>query len=184
MISPNIKKIKDSFIELLKQNKYSQISIQNITDYAHVSRRTFYQYYENKKQLYEEVVGDFIEWSLRPFEKSDSKQVFATKIEQFTYTLIEQLDLVERLFDDDCPNVLSSIIEKILSTQIQKQQSGFFLNKLSIPAAQKYYVEIISQNCVSSIQYVLHNQHLTKEELTQGLCEACDAISYFYSTSH
>lgn len=63
------KKIKDSFIKLLKEYKYNDIYIRNITDGANISRRSFYQYYENKLQLYEEIVGDYIEWSLRPFER-------------------------------------------------------------------------------------------------------------------
>lgn len=184
MIPKNDQKIKNSIIDLLKEKRYSQISIKDITDKAEVSRRTFYLYYENKQQLYEEVLGDFIEWSLRPFEKSNDDQLFGAKIEHFTQTLIEHLDVVECLFDEDCPQVLASIIEKILTSQIQKEQIGFFLNKLSNPAAQRYYVEIVSQNCCSSINYVLQNRHLPKAELIQGLCDACDAISYFYQTDH
>ncbi|NBK98900.1 MAG: TetR/AcrR family transcriptional regulator [Erysipelotrichia bacterium] len=180
----NLQKINHSFIELLKDKKYSQISIKDITDKAKVSRRTFYQYYENKQQLYEEVVGDFIEWSLKPFEKNEDNQVFSAKIEHFPQTLIENLELVECLFDADCPQVLANIIEKILTNQIQEEQSGFFINKLSLLAAQRYYVEIVSQNCCSSINYVLHNKHLSKDELIKGLCDACDAISYFYRTDH
>lgn len=184
MLPINVQKIKNSFIELLNKRKYSQISIKDITDNAEVSRRTFYQYYENKQQLYEEVLGDFIEWSLKPFEKNEDNQVFSAKIEYFTQTLIKNLDLVECLFDADCPQVLASIIEKILCSQIQDKQSGFFLNKLSLPAAQRYYVEIVSQNCCSSINYVLQNKHLPKDELIKGLCDACDAIAYFYQTNH
>lgn len=184
MVSNNIDRMKTSFIELLQQKRYSQISIKDITDHAHISRRTFYQYYENKLQIYEEVAGDFIEWSLRPFEKNDVEQLFGAKIEQFTLTLIKNIDVVESLFNDDCPQIMSLIIAKILSIQIHQEQSGFFLSKLSHPAAQKYYIEIVSQNCCSSIRYVLQNKHLPKEELIQGLCDACNAIAYFYSTNH
>lgn len=180
----SVKVIKNSFIELLKENKYPDISIQNIADQANISRRTFYTYYENKEQLYEEIVGDFIEWSLCPFKKSNHDQLFSSKIEQFVHVIINQLDLLECLFDQDCPNILAAVIEKILMMQIQEDTNGFFLNKLSTPAIQHYYVETISQNCVSSINYILTNKHLSKAELIRSLCEACDQIAYFYKTDH
>lgn len=77
-----------------------------------------------------------------------------------------------------------STIEKILTTQIQKDYKGFFINKLSYPPAQKYYVSVISMNCAASIHYVLDHKDCSKTELIDGLCKACDAIAYFYHTDH
>lgn len=180
----NTQIIKDSFLNLLKIKSYSSISIQEIANHAGIARRTFYQYYENKQQVYEEILGDFIEWSLKPFEKNKENQQFSSKIEQFTFTIIENLDMVERLFQIDCPDVLTKVIENILISQIQKGKTGFFLGKLSSKAAQDYYVVTISQNCTSSIRYVLKNKDLDKEKLIQGLCEASDMISHFYQTTN
>lgn len=178
------KKIKDSFIKLLKEYKYNDISIRNITDGANISRRSFYQYYENKLQLYEEIVGDYIEWSLRPFERNDDNQLFSSKISQFTDTILNSIDTVELIFNNDL-DILVETIKKILVIQISNNNNnGFFINKLSNVASQQYYINVISLNCVESIKYILNNKTLDKEDLATGLCDACDAISFFYNTKH
>ncbi|MEH7276353.1 TetR/AcrR family transcriptional regulator, partial [Neobacillus vireti] len=47
----------NALFELLKQNKYEQITIKNIIDFAGYSRGTFYLHYKQKDDLLNEIIN-------------------------------------------------------------------------------------------------------------------------------
>ena len=46
------KAIKTAFLNLLKENKYHNITISAISETALINRKTFYAHYETKDELY------------------------------------------------------------------------------------------------------------------------------------
>ena len=52
------KAIKTAFLNLLKENKYHNITISAISETALINRKTFYAHYETKDELYADVIED------------------------------------------------------------------------------------------------------------------------------
>lgn len=53
------KAIRDAFIELLSEQNYDDITIQDILDKALVNRATFYKYYTGKSDLAGQMIDEF-----------------------------------------------------------------------------------------------------------------------------
>lgn len=52
--------IKNTFIDLLKEKSFNDITVKNITDALDINRGTFYLHYEDKYQLLEEIEMEII----------------------------------------------------------------------------------------------------------------------------
>ncbi|SMC26321.1 transcriptional regulator, TetR family [Clostridium acidisoli DSM 12555] len=52
--------IKNTFIELLSEKEFNEITIQNILDKALINRSTFYKYYSDKYELAEQLVDEVL----------------------------------------------------------------------------------------------------------------------------
>lgn len=50
--------LKNSFIELLEELPYEKISVKDIVDYADFNRTTFYNYYNYKEELVNEIIDE------------------------------------------------------------------------------------------------------------------------------
>lgn len=55
------KLLKDSFLSLIMEDGYDEISIQHITEKANLGRATFYLHYQDKEELLIDVMKQFIE---------------------------------------------------------------------------------------------------------------------------
>ena len=56
-----LKVIKESFVKLLKQDTINKITVKNLCDEAGINRATFYRYYEDVFDLYEQLKKDMVE---------------------------------------------------------------------------------------------------------------------------
>ena len=184
MESKGSNKIKEAFFALLNETKYSDISINDIAQKAQMTRRTFYLHYENKLQLFEEVMGDFIEFNLNPFLYEQEDLRFALKIQNVIHTIRTHYDVANCLFNEDCPKVAKNMIAAILNNQIhQHEAKGFFLYHFDNLYTQYYFVDAVSNNLLGVIHFTLSTMNLTLEEQMSEICKACDMISYFYKTN-
>ncbi|WP_433959233.1 TetR/AcrR family transcriptional regulator [Cytobacillus horneckiae] len=52
------KRIEESFTALLRKRDIEGITIKNITNYAKINRATFYAHYEDKYQLFDEMIKE------------------------------------------------------------------------------------------------------------------------------
>ncbi|KKK34440.1 hypothetical protein WQ57_23110 [Mesobacillus campisalis] len=52
--------LKNSFLQLLQEEKFEDISITSIVERARISRVTFYNHYDNKENLLNEIIDDVI----------------------------------------------------------------------------------------------------------------------------
>lgn len=53
------KRLKETLIVLLQEKKLEQITVVEITDKAHLNRTTFYRYYLDVYDLYEQIVDEY-----------------------------------------------------------------------------------------------------------------------------
>lgn len=52
------KRIEESFTALLRKRDIEEITIKNITEHAKINRATFYAHYEDKYQLFDEMIKE------------------------------------------------------------------------------------------------------------------------------
>lgn len=66
------KAIRDSFIKLLNEKPFNQITIRDIVDDCGVNRNTFYYYYQDLPQLMETIVDEDADRIIREFPSLSS----------------------------------------------------------------------------------------------------------------
>lgn len=92
------KNIKESFIFLLENKSFKDITIQNIIDTALINRSTFYKYYKDKYDLAEQLSDEYIQQAksylkdrFKETEDQDLvyvvKKIYAHLIQQKSYIL-------------------------------------------------------------------------------------------------
>jgi len=74
-------RLGDALIELIEQQPFEQITVQEVLDRARVSRSTFYAHYTNKEDLFLEDVNDFWEYMATMLERTgeSSERVAAVR---------------------------------------------------------------------------------------------------------
>ena len=77
------KNIKESFIFLLENKSFKDITIQNIIDTALINRSTFYKYYKDKYDLAEQLSDEYIQQA-KSYLKDRFKE---TKDQDLTYVV-------------------------------------------------------------------------------------------------
>lgn len=83
----------ESFSELLAQKKYESISVADITRLAHVNRATFYAHFNDKDDLFEEVVYDSFQTMVEEVEQV-SDRLDELMIRQMSSSMYTYLDNV------------------------------------------------------------------------------------------
>jgi len=53
--------LKESLLELIEEKSFEKITISDITTHMHVTRSTFYRYYDDKYQLREAIEDQLIQ---------------------------------------------------------------------------------------------------------------------------
>ena len=59
------KMLKDALIEILQTSNFQNLSITEICSKAEINRTTFYKYYSNERDLYDEIESDFFKEPLK-----------------------------------------------------------------------------------------------------------------------
>ncbi len=89
------KQLRDSMLELILDQGYDDISIQDVTDRANLGRATFYLHYREKDELYADVMRHMAEEYFSSLPKHDPK-----KVQLFNFQDLKQLfNFVENHYD-------------------------------------------------------------------------------------
>ena len=89
------KQLRDSMMELILDQGYDDISIQDVTDRANLGRATFYLHYREKDELYADVMRHMAEEYFSSLPKQDPK-----KVQLFNVHDLKQLfNFVENHYD-------------------------------------------------------------------------------------
>jgi len=64
------KKLKDSLISLMDQKEFKKITIREIAEHARINRVTFYNHFQKKEDILNEICQDIIEGLITPFKPS------------------------------------------------------------------------------------------------------------------
>ena len=125
--------IKKSFVELLKTNSLSKISVTQICKKAEINRVTFYKYYQDTFDLYEKLIDELIEESSGSIMKIKSRKDLKEALEITLTGIYEQIERYHILFSEHIDTFyLSRSIERCMS-----KISSLDLPGLSVPEMQR-----------------------------------------------
>lgn len=174
-----------AFLRLLKQKKYDSISIKEITEEAEVNRRTFYLHYENKQQLFEEILRNYVELTLRPFVDDMLGGQYLPKLHQLTEVVQNDWETASVLFSDTVPSVALSVVKDIFRQQREElcSDSSFFLCHFEDKLPQELYTDIICNNFLSVIRFIICHHDLSSDELVKHVTTTYRTVSEFYKLS-
>jgi hypothetical protein len=101
--------IADGFIWLLKTNPYEKITIRQICDRAHISRNTFYYYFDNKESLVEWICcRDFMKF-VPPYFYIRKENIITKSF--FSY-ILENKEFYNAIYSTDDGHLLRRCLEK------------------------------------------------------------------------
>jgi AcrR family transcriptional regulator len=111
------KLIIDTFYALLNEKPFNKITVNQLTALADINRGTFYLHYQDKYELLEGLLKDYIDhmnqYCLHDQEKDSNKLTLAFDYLKDNYRLIEPLLKNEgyQIFQKELKSSISSLIE-------------------------------------------------------------------------
>lgn len=172
------KNIRRSFVDLLLERSFQDISVKDIAQRAEINRKTFYSYYENKEILYDEIVTDVFNDLCGCFlyvkQKEPTRHLDRDALRSDVAAFLSYLE--ERREDLSCllhPTIYPMWFPILESTVITRRKTlfirtGRWENKGDIPF--KLYVDTITSLFVIWIYWWLSQEESTLEEGTEHLC--------------
>ena len=101
--------IKSSFIQLLREKDFNEITVQDILDKALINRKTFYNHYQDKYDLAEQLIHEFFDECTSFFELRtghfDSIDSLLNQVDAMYKELYEQRNLILALWNIHTGNI-------------------------------------------------------------------------------
>lgn len=92
----NIKKtFRNSIVELVKEKKFKEITIQMILDHASLSRATFYRYYKDKYDL----LNDYYQYHLEQMLENKNFSSWEERLTAIYSFLLNNIEYFKKAFD-------------------------------------------------------------------------------------
>lgn len=145
--------IEKSFITLLTQKKFEQITIKDICQEALIGRSTFYRYYEDKYLLLKDLVNQYSQKFkiLLTQRLTDSTQL--ELLNQLYLALYQDKESLLCLLNlTDAPYSLTANFTKILEQQIEQHLDHY---QFSIPKI--FIQQLYAANVLTAIKWSLTN---------------------------
>lgn len=132
------KAIKDTFISLLKEKPFNQITVKDIVDECGVNRNTFYYHYEDINDLLESVITEETDVLIKNYPTIDSIDTAVEVAIKYTLenkktilNIYKHLDknIYERFIMDTCEYTVRTLINSITKDMnINPKDRGFLIS--------------------------------------------------------
>jgi AcrR family transcriptional regulator len=153
-VQKTIRNIRASFIELLEEKDFSEITVQNILDRAMINRKTFYRYYKDKYDLAQQIIASFTDELIARFMERQLKSYTSTlELAERTYQILQEkrkeilalwnIRVNEINFYDTLLGILQEQYEKVLHDPDEgKNIFSAYLAATLMLHAMKYMLDI------------------------------------------
>ncbi len=170
--------IKDSFLKLLENKNYNDITIQDILNESNIARSTFYMHFESKEDILSSITEDIFEHiSSSNLEKEnhhdfsnkkDFKHIFLHMLTHF----YEDRNVLKAVFDNDSYGVFLKLLHHSIIELIETNENIFLTNNNVPESLTKKIVTIDIMNII---------KRWIKEDDFSSTPE--DICNYFYTLS-
>lgn len=163
-----LRNIKESFISLLEEKQFYDITVQNILDTALINRTTFYKYYKDKYDLAEQLTNEFLELSknyLNERFKDDTSNdpVFVAK-KIYTH-LLAQKSFILAVWKIETETIH---VRKDFEGLIKEHCKTYLLKNKS-PLMADYYSTLYSSIILSTIDWLFTHEQVAIDEIIDEL---------------
>lgn len=160
-------KIISAFLNLVKKNPYSKITISQIMSTANMTRTYFYQFFDNKQSLTREtlfsVLKDFFDYLDITFDKD--KQVNYQNVLKGVDFLFKHKKTIQLLIDVQDSNFnLQTEFQYEIKALIKQQ---IVRSNKRTTYEEDYFAEIFSVSALTTISWFLTNNKITSQEVTE-----------------
>ena len=173
------RKVYRAFTELLAENPYSRITVQDILDRAHVSRSAFYAHFDTREDLLRKMCADLAgapapderrqeSRHSRPSASSDVRSIAALVLHRFS----SRLDAVRILLSCECREVFADSLLKYLE--------GVFtdaVNSAGSPAPREYLIRHLACDLAETVCWWAEHPEYTSEEIEAFFLVTAPCIS-------
>lgn len=154
--------IFDAFIRLLEQNKYTEITIQQILDTANISRSTFYAHFETKVDLLEAICQELFEHIFDTTE-GNIEQSLNQKIIHLLGHFRDNRQGISTLFKSEYNSIFLLFLRGQLMVHIVSPQlSPTLVEKLDVPVS--YLQEHIVGCFIETLTWWIKNEMIETPE--------------------
>lgn len=169
------KAIKDTLIELLKQNPINKISVTELTQKADISRKTFYLHYSSVFDAKNDIDNDII-GILHSILDTLPKELRENDIMSFFNLVNEKAqchkELITYFLNDSKSSALYSCVKSTLKDAIIVRLSN---NENNIH--NEYIVEFVVSGILNSFMEWNSNENLPAEDFSLLLTHICTNLS-------
>lgn len=153
--------IKNAFIQLLRENDFNVVTIQNILDKALINRKTFYNHYTDKYDLAEQLIHEFFNECMSFFElrtgKFESMDIFLDQVDAIYKELYEQKDLILALWNVHTGNI---DFYGSLKNFFQLKYTEIFQRDNAKDSDIEFQAHLFSTLILSSLKYMLDSSRI------------------------
>ncbi len=172
--------IKDTFLALMEEKEYKNITITDIAARAQINRKTFYFHYESIDTLYDEIAADFL--SLIDFSTLLATPQIDLEHSNFlpmAISIFEQIKLQKKSFrilmNDPSNNIFNDKLKFFLSQTLNST------TRLADYASQKNIPFFLVQNIYSSIYFEILRWWVNQDDVLSD--EAIEMMLSLFSDS-
>ncbi|MFL0252531.1 TetR/AcrR family transcriptional regulator [Clostridium neuense] len=149
--------IKNTFIELLSEKEFNEITIQNILDKALINRSTFYKHYSDKYELAEQLVDEVLKNTAlfinERFSNKKEEDLFSTIYKAYVH-LYDQRKTILALWKIRTSTLhLYDDIEDLLKKNFM--QYLILHNNFKDSSLLDYYSTIYSSLVLTTLKWIL-----------------------------
>lgn len=153
--------IKSSFIQLLLEKDFNAITIQNILDKALINRKTFYNHYQDKYDLAEQLIHEFFQEYSSFFQLRagyfDSMSSFLNQVDILYRELYAQKDLILALWNIRTENInFYGSFKKLL----QRKYEDLLQDSNAISLDAGFQSNLFSTFVLSTLKYMLDSNKI------------------------
>lgn len=157
--------IVEAMNQLLKEQKFEKITVQNIIDRAHCSRGTFYRHFKDKYDImnyfYLETNQDII---------SNSELSGKEKTEAIVDSVLKNKEYFGGVADVEGINSFRTFVKQCSKQFYLTVYREKFRTDASIPAEIDFMTDFLAAGCAATIgKWVLGDGDLSKEQLVDSL---------------
>ncbi|MFT4006095.1 MAG: TetR/AcrR family transcriptional regulator [Lacrimispora sp.] len=153
--------IKNAFIQLLRENDFNVVTIQNILDKALINRKTFYNHYKDKYDLAEQLIHEFFNECMSFFElrtgNFESMDIFLDQVDAIYKELYEQKDLILALWNVHTGNI---DFYGSLKNFFQLKYTEIFQRDNAKDSDIEFQAHLFSTLILSSLKYMLDSNRI------------------------
>ena len=159
--------IEASFLKLLTQKDFSEITVQNLLDEALINRSTFYKHYKDKYDLAEQM----IQISLEDFKQLINHRFAKSTLSELSFA-IEHVYTVLNQKKDSLLSLWTIHTETLhlyedMQNYLKSCFSTFYMHKfINSPEQLDYFSTMYASLVMSSIEWCITHNYETITEVT------------------